>query len=85
MAGQVKTRLQPALGAAGAAALAERLLEHAVAAGLSAGFADVELCAAPDASHPAFTRLAARHPGCTRRGRAKATSGRACIGRWRAG
>ena len=62
VAGLVKTRLQPALGAAGAAALAERLLEHAVSIGLSAGFADVELCASPDASHPTFARLASRHP-----------------------
>jgi uncharacterized protein len=59
--GRVKTRLEPALGTAGAAALAERLLAHAVSVGLSAGFAEVELCAAPDASHPAFSQLAARH------------------------
>jgi rSAM/selenodomain-associated transferase 1 len=62
VAGRVKTRLEPALGAAGAAALAERLLAHAVSVSLSAGFADVELCAAPDASHPAFSRLTARYP-----------------------
>jgi uncharacterized protein len=61
--GLSKTRLIPALGAAGAAALAERLLEHAVAVGMSAGFAEVELCVAPDASHPAFARLAMRHEG----------------------
>jgi rSAM/selenodomain-associated transferase 1 len=63
VAGQAKTRLAPALGADGAAALAERLLEHTVAAGMAAGFADVELCAAPDASHPVFARLAAQHAG----------------------
>jgi rSAM/selenodomain-associated transferase 1 len=63
VAGQVKTRLMPALGAAGAAELAARLLEHTVAAAMSAGFQAVELCTAPDASHPAFVRLAARHPG----------------------
>lgn len=61
--GLSKTRLIPALGAAGAAALAERLLDHAVAAGMSAGFAGVELCAAPDLSHPAFVRLLLRHDG----------------------
>jgi rSAM/selenodomain-associated transferase 1 len=61
--GLTKTRLIPALGAAGAAALAERLLERAVAAGMAAGFDEVELCAAPDAFHPAFARLAAQHPG----------------------
>lgn len=63
LAGLAKTRLIPALGAAGAAALAERLLEHAVAAGMTAGLADVELCVAPDASHPAFARLAVQYPG----------------------
>lgn len=63
VAGLAKTRLMPALGAAGAAALAERLMVHAVAAGLSAGFAEVELCVTPDASHPSFARLAQRHRG----------------------
>lgn len=61
VAGQAKTRLAPALGAAGAAALAERLLVHAVGQGLCAGFAEVELCAAPDTTHPVFARLAAQH------------------------
>lgn len=63
VAGQVKTRLMSALGPVGAADLAAQLLERAVAAGMSAGFDAVELCAAPDASHPAFARLAARHAG----------------------
>lgn len=53
VAGLVKTRLIPALGAEGAAALAHRLLEHAVATAMAAGFDTVELCAAPDAEHPA--------------------------------
>ena len=61
MAGSAKTRLIPALGAAGAAALAERLLEHAVHTAMSAGFRRVELCTTPDAGHPAFQRLAALH------------------------
>jgi rSAM/selenodomain-associated transferase 1 len=61
VAGQVKTRLIPALGAAGAAALAERLLAHALAAAAAAGFDSVELCAAPDAGHPALQRLARQH------------------------
>jgi rSAM/selenodomain-associated transferase 1 len=64
--GQAKTRLIPALGADGAAALAERLLDHAVAACLAAcAQADgcaVELCTTPDTQHPAFQRLA-RTPG----------------------
>jgi uncharacterized protein len=58
VAGQAKTRLIPALGAAGAAALAERLLEHALCAAVAAGFDRVELCATPDAGHPALQRLA---------------------------
>jgi uncharacterized protein len=62
--GHAKTRLAPALGAAGAAVLAERLLEHAVHNAMAGGhFAEVELCTTPDATHPAFTRLAALHPG----------------------
>ncbi len=56
-AGLAKTRLIPALGAEGAAALAERLLGHAVAAARAAGADAVELCTAPDATHPAFVRL----------------------------
>ncbi|MGY2491806.1 TIGR04282 family arsenosugar biosynthesis glycosyltransferase [Cupriavidus sp. CP313] len=60
VAGLAKTRLAPALGADGAAALAERLLEHCVAQAASAGFDHIELCTAPDASHPAFRRLAER-------------------------
>ena len=62
VAGEAKTRLIPALGAAGAAALAEQLLNHAVATGLEARGADahlaVELCTTPDTEHPAFQRLA---------------------------
>jgi uncharacterized protein len=63
-AGQAKTRLIPALGAAGAAALAERLLAHALDTAMSAGFEHVELCAAPDARHPALARWAGL-PGLT--------------------
>lgn len=59
--GHAKTRLMPALGPAGAAALATRMLEHAVAQAAMAGVGPVELCGAPDASHTAFTRVAARH------------------------
>ena len=61
VAGTVKTRLIPALGAAGAAALAAWLLERTLAAGMAAGFDQVELCVAPDTSHPAFGALAAAH------------------------
>jgi hypothetical protein len=59
VAGFVKTRLIPALGAAAAAALAERLLDHAVAQALGASLGPVDLCCAPDTDHPAFVRLGA--------------------------
>jgi len=61
VAGAVKTRLIPALGAEGAAALAEWLLAHTLAAAVAAGFDHLELCVAPDTSHPAFGALAAAH------------------------
>lgn len=61
VAGAVKTRLIPALGAAGAAALAERLLEHALAQAVAARVDHVELCAAPDVDHPVFRRLLRAH------------------------
>jgi rSAM/selenodomain-associated transferase 1 len=57
--GLAKTRLAPALGAAGAAALAERMLHHALAQAVAADVGPVELCAAPDASHPALRAAAA--------------------------
>lgn len=59
--GQVKTRLIPSLGPAGAAALAERLLCATVARIATAGLAPVELWCAPDPGHPVFTALAARY------------------------
>jgi len=59
--GLAKTRLAPALGAAGAAALAERLLRHAVAQAAGAAPAQVTLWAAPDATHPVFAELAQQH------------------------
>ena len=61
VAGYVKTRLIPALGAAGAAALVERLLGHAVRQAVAAGVGPVELCGAAESDHPApnpaFARL----------------------------
>lgn len=60
VAGFAKTRLIPALGAEGAAALAARLLQHAVGEALTAGLGPVELCAAPDSAHPAFQGWAGR-------------------------
>jgi uncharacterized protein len=59
--GLAKTRLAPALGAAGAAALAERMLRHALAQAAAAETGPVELCATPDALHPALQAAAADH------------------------
>ena len=55
--GQVKTRLMPALGAAGAARLAERLLQHTLEQACGAPLQHLEhleLCVAPDTHHPAI-------------------------------
>lgn len=46
-AGFAKTRLIPALGAGGAAALAARLLSHTLDEALEAGIGEVELCRTP--------------------------------------
>jgi uncharacterized protein len=59
--GFAKTRLMPALGAEGAAALAQRMLSHAVEQACLAGLGPVEICATPDTSHPSFAQLAAQH------------------------
>lgn len=59
-AGFAKTRLAPALGPCGAARLAHRLLDHALAQALAAGVGPVELCAAPGAGDPAFDAFRAR-------------------------
>jgi rSAM/selenodomain-associated transferase 1 len=45
--GLVKTRLIPALGAQGAATLAERMLRHTVGEALAAELGTVELCCSP--------------------------------------
>lgn len=59
VAGLAKTRLVPVLGAAGAAALAERMLRHTLAQATAADIGPVELCAAPDVLHPALREAAA--------------------------
>lgn len=59
--GLAKTRLAPALGAAGAARLAERFLSHALGEALAAGLGAVTLSCAPDARHAAFAAWA-RNP-----------------------
>jgi rSAM/selenodomain-associated transferase 1 len=61
VAGHAKTRLIPALGAQGAAALAERLMHAALAQAVQAQLGPVELCVAPDRTHAAFTDAAQRH------------------------
>lgn len=59
--GAAKTRLIPALGAGGAAALHERFVAWTLATAAAAATGPVELCCAPDASHPALLRLARAH------------------------
>lgn len=68
VAGLAKTRLAPALGPEGAAALAERLLAHTLQQALAFPAQDLELCVSPTAEHPAFTQAMA-----TARGRLQLT------------
>lgn len=56
--GLAKTRLIPALGAEGAAALAGRMLRHTLQEALASALGPVTLCAAPSASHAAFAEFA---------------------------
>jgi rSAM/selenodomain-associated transferase 1 len=58
--GEVKTRLIPRLGARGAAALHAALVERALETACSSRVGPVELCCAPDASHPFFAVCAER-------------------------
>jgi rSAM/selenodomain-associated transferase 1 len=57
--GFAKTRLIPALGADGAAALQRSLIAHAVETAAAAATGPVTLWAAPDATHEAFAALPA--------------------------
>jgi hypothetical protein len=57
-AGFAKTRLIAALGAEGAAQLAERLLHATLEHAIEANVGPVELCVAPDCTHPAFVAAA---------------------------
>ena len=50
--GKVKTRLVPALGAEGAAALAAQMLHRTAGEAAAAAIGPVELCADPDPGHP---------------------------------
>lgn len=70
VSGGVKTRLIPALGEAGAARLAQRMLAETVVHALAAGLATPELCATPHADDsawagnlPAGVRLSDQGPG----------------------
>ena len=59
--GFAKTRLVPALGAAGAARLARQLLLHAVQQAVQARIGAVELCCTPDTGDASFVQLAAQY------------------------
>ena len=61
LAGFAKTRLAVQLGAERAALLAARLIERAVETASRSGVGPVTLWAAPDAAHPLFQAVRARH------------------------
>jgi uncharacterized protein len=61
VAGSAKTRLIPALGTDGAAALQQRLIERTVATACAAAVGPVTVWTTPAAPHPYFTDLTARH------------------------
>ena len=56
--GSAKTRLIPALGAAGAAALAHRMLDRALRNALAAQVQSVELCMTPAPGHAVWQHVA---------------------------
>ena len=56
--GTAKTRLIPALGAEGAAALARRMLAHTLQQALAAGAGPVELCMSPSPNDAAWQSIA---------------------------
>lgn len=58
IAGYAKTRLEPALGADGAAGLQRLMIEATIATALAAGLGPITIWAAPDAAHEVFTRHA---------------------------
>jgi hypothetical protein len=62
LAGFVKTRLIPALGAEGAAALQERLIERAVETACAAAVGPVTVWTTPAPPHAFFTGLASHAP-----------------------
>ena len=64
VAGAVKTRLIPALGAQGAARLALRMLTHTVTEALAAGAGPVELCVSPSPAAPVWPSFALARNVC---------------------
>jgi rSAM/selenodomain-associated transferase 1 len=60
VAGAVKTRLIPALGVDGAVELHKQLVVHALQILTAADVGPVEICCAPDASHPFFVDCSQR-------------------------
>lgn len=67
--GLSKTRLIPALGAEGSAALARRLLHHTICQAQAAEIGPVELCVSPGPDHPAWQSISlARSIHCTDQG-----------------
>lgn len=59
--GYAKTRLIPALGRTGAAALATRMLHETLVQALEANIGPVELCCAPDTANPTLREAARRY------------------------
>ncbi len=67
--GLSKTRLIPALGAEGSAALAKRLLDHTIGQAQAAAVGAVELCVSPGPNHPAWQTVSlAQSIQCTDQG-----------------
>ncbi len=59
--GYAKTRLARVMGAEAAARLSSRMLTETLTHAIEAGIGRVELCCAPDTTHPEFTRAAVEH------------------------
>lgn len=57
VAGFAKTRLIPALGAEGAAQLAQKMLSHTLATAMASKLGIVEICATPDTTDPTWQNL----------------------------
>jgi len=57
VAGQVKTRLIPALGAEGSCHLYQQLLDHTLNTSIQSALADIQLCITPESNTAYFTQL----------------------------